>query len=139
MVKWEYAPEVPADVRAMVEPLLLKWEKLVPVWAQRILVRLTEENDAKLTITVREDQRDAILTIHPDWIIWPIDREHAIKHELCHFYNSSLRWEATDCIKHLVGDAYPTSGSRIAESRLVECIERVNNDLVALISRLVVE
>ena len=133
LLRIEYDDGMPPEVRSALDPLIEKWKHIVPAWCQRIWCSWSEDNEQKCQITVREDQRDALLSVHPNWMTLPHEREVTIIHELCHFYNSPLRWEGADCIKLIVGNDHPTPGSRIAESRLTECCERQNNDLVALV------
>jgi len=135
-MKWTWRTSVPPEVKVLAEPILLKWEHLVPVWCTEISVYWIEDDGASASIKVRESQRDAELFIHPNWVTFPDSREDALIHELCHFYNAPLKIEATDSMRAIIGNDYPTPGSKVFEDRLADCIERQNNDLVALISRL---
>jgi hypothetical protein len=134
LIQWH--PAIPPDVRAMAEPLLQKWKHIIPSWCERVFVSWEQADNCKLQIFVREDQRDAILEIHPDWVSFPEERERAIVHELCHFYNAPLKDWAKSCIERIIGNDYPTPGSEVAEHGLDEACERTNGDLIALVMRL---
>jgi hypothetical protein len=131
-----YTEGFPAEVKGIVEPLFEKWKGLAPCWCTEIVVYWKEDLSAKLSISVDEAQRSAEFFVHPNFMTFAHNRERAFVHELCHFYNSPLRWEAKETIEKIVGPDFPTPGSRIAESRLDEVGERQNNDLVALILKI---
>lgn len=84
-------PEVPADVRKSVEPILERWLWVVPTWCHDVRIKYAgdcEDPDDKSVATCEWSlpYRYARITIHGNWMGYTrdVDRESAIVHELVH-------------------------------------------------------
>lgn len=130
---------VPPSVVEVVMPLLMRWSPILPSWVGAIVVLWdSEETQCYAKATVRFEYRRFVLTICPKFLDQPPSRmEHTIVHELCHAYTTPINVAACDSIRLIVGDAYPTPGSRIAEEYLNERVEGCTEDLVYLVRALV--
>lgn len=78
--------EVPAEIRAAVEPHLTRWLGILPGWCEEIIMRWNADTtSASLQTDVRPEYRDVILEVCPSWLDLGEDsRECAVVHELCH-------------------------------------------------------
>jgi hypothetical protein len=81
--RWE--PDFPADLRVIVEPILLRWLPLLPTWCQEFRVRYRGDNENTAQVNVSHRNRWAILTITGNWLDEPeSEREESLIHELVH-------------------------------------------------------
>ena len=88
-VTWE--PDIPADIRAIVEPVLKHWDWLVPTWCQEFDVRYNPMKDARMAVTVNYHNRWAVLHVTGQWFGEPEDmREMCLVHELIHIFLEAL-------------------------------------------------
>lgn len=131
---WE--PDVPAEVRAIAEPLLERWGGLLPTWCQEFVVRYVGgEEDATLKIVINHRNRWALLKLTGLWIGEPpAAREKALIHELIHVGLEPMQQAAA-----LIVDQYAEAGSpahSIAGTMLREGVECSTDDLARAILRL---
>lgn len=127
---------IPAEVRAVVEPLVEKYLVLAPGWLKEVSV-YWDEGSSGAAMTTRDEYRDCILYVGPWFLSCDADeRDSIIRHEYMHLYTTPIKRIAFDCIQNIVGPDYPTPGSRIAECEIDRLHEAMTEDLSILIGRL---
>lgn len=130
-----FCPVCPTEVKDAILPLLEKWSWIVPSWVHDCKVFFVDDNSAKLSITVRESNRDALLNVHPDWLMDTDYRESAVVHELCHCYSTPMQKVGEEYIRQ--NPDYPTPGTKMTEFALTEALERMTCDLAELMMRII--
>lgn len=89
--KIRFSPRVPAEVRATIEPLLVKWAFLIPGWCHAIDVQWDDDDtDGALRISVHYEYRDADLFVIPNFLTGVDHRDRHVVHELMHVFTAPL-------------------------------------------------
>lgn len=136
MVTPRWDAEFPADVRAIVEPVLLRWLPLLPTWCQEFRVRYRGDNANTAQVNVSHRNRWAILTIAGNWLSEPrIEREEAIIHELIHVALEPCWSAASRFLEDVTQDGTPLR--EFAHSALTDGLECSVDDLARSIQRLI--
>lgn len=131
--RWE--PDFPVDIRAIVEPYLLRWIPLLPTWCQELRVRYRGEIGAVAQVDISHRNRWALLIIGGNWLDEPEEeREEAIIHELIHVALEPLSTAASELVETLADDGTPLR--RLAETQLRNGVECSVDDLARSIQRL---
>jgi hypothetical protein len=80
-----FSPNVAAEVRAAIEPHLVKWAFLIPAWCREVCVRWDDEDpDSACRIRARYEYREADLYVCAVFLSEPEERERIVVHELSH-------------------------------------------------------
>lgn len=131
--RWE--PDFPADIRRIVEPVLVRWLDLVPTWCQEFRVRYRGDEQNTLKVNIHHSNRWAVLTITGAWLDEPESaREEAIIHELVHVAVEPLFTAADRAVEELSDEDSPVR--RLASAGLREGLECSVDDLARGIQRL---
>ena len=118
--------EVPAEVSALVVPIVEKLADLIPSWCEELRIRWTADLDHIAQIRLQERYRWAVITLSGMWLdLTSEQRIHTIVHEMIHMHIEPLSAKA----RELVSDELP-------DKLIVEATEAVVCDLADLISRL---
>lgn len=130
--RWE--PDFPADVRAIVEPVLTDCLWLVPTWCQEFIVRYAPHVDARMQTEVSHRNRWAILMVTGQWLNEPADeRTTTLTHELAHLVLEPFAVAANRVKDRLSGDAQGLAddmlrdGLECAVEDLARCLTRLRN------------
>lgn len=132
--RWE--PDFPPDVRAIVEPHLMRWLPLLPTWCQEFRVRYRGDEDATLRIVTNHRNRWAMLVISGNWLDEPeSEREQSIIHELIHVALEPFCTAAGRIVEDLTQEGTPLRS--LADSMFTDGLECSVDDLARSIQRLV--
>lgn len=124
-IRWQ----CPDEIRAAVEPYLLRWLPLVPAWCEEIIMQYEDEpgDGSSLRTEVRYASRDVIFQVCPWWIHGdPETRERHVLHELAHITMGPLVDFTRETIIDLV--ERDTDLRRVLERRCTEAYEAVVED-----------
>ena len=136
MISPTWEPDFPEDVRAIAEPMLMRWLSLLPTWCQEFVVRYVGgEEDATLKIVINHRNRWALLKITGLWLGNPeADREKAIVHELIHVGLEPLHKAADRIVEQYAEEG--SSAHNLASVMLRDGLECSTDDLARSIVRL---
>ena len=82
-ITWD--PDIPEDIRAIVEPHLRRWRGLVPTWCQEFIVRYRPAQDGRMETKVNYRNRWAVIVVTGVWLgETEVEREASLVHELLH-------------------------------------------------------
>jgi hypothetical protein len=85
MNKIHFAPDTSEEVRAAIEPHLLKWSFLIPAWCSEVNVTWRDDDlDGALSVIVHYEYRRADISVLPNFLSSPHRRERNVVHELLH-------------------------------------------------------
>jgi len=132
MVNLTFCSYVQEFTQNEVRELIAKYEFLVPKWCYEIHVWYDADDPSICAISIQEDYRRASLSLGTKWHD-SVTHDDDILHELCHFYNGGIGRVAKDAIEMIVGNDFPTPGSKIAFDHITQAVERCNGDLIHLI------
>lgn len=131
-------PDVPADIRAIVEPYLTRWIGLLPTWCQRFEVRYDPHKQAAMAVHTNHRNRWAQLQVTGEWLAESDrERENAVIHELVHVALEPFVHAAGRILEDLteegtplreLGDSMFTDGMECAVEDLARGIRRVSAD-----------
>lgn len=131
--RWE--PDFPADVRAIVEPILARWLLLLPTWCQEFRVRYRGDLDNTAMVEISHRNRWALLTVSGNWLDEPeSEREEAIIHELLHVALEPLWVAASRLIEDVTPEGSPLRA--LGQSMASDGLEMSVDDLARAIQRL---
>lgn len=132
--RWE--PDFPADLRAIVEPHLMRWLPLLPTWCQEFRVRYRGDGDgATAKVAMSHKNRWAVLTVHGAWIDEPEEeREEAVIHELIHVALEPFSAASGRILEDLTEKDTPLRS--LADSMFTDGLECTVDDLARSIQRL---
>ena len=83
IISWE--PDIPQDVRVIVDIHLQKWMGLLPTWVQEFIVRYDPKQPGRMAAKINYSNRWAMLVVTADWIGEVVEeREAALVHEFIH-------------------------------------------------------
>jgi hypothetical protein len=95
--KINFTPGTSDEVRAAIEPHLLKWEFLIPAWCHEVNVTWKDDDlNGALNIVVHYEYRRADVTICPNFMSIPHRRERNVVHELLHIVTHPIVNTARD-------------------------------------------
>ena len=125
-VKVSVEDEVPAEVSALVVPIVEKLADLIPAWCEELRIKWTADLDHIAQVNVSERYRWAVITLSGMWLDLTSDRRiHTLVHEMIHMHLSPLSGKA----RELVSDELP-------DKLIVDATEAVVCEITDLISRL---
>lgn len=85
MTRFRYDASLPADLRAIVEPHLMRWADLAPAWCHEVCVRWDDDDtEAAIRVDVSYEYRNADLYVLANFLSKPTERDQHIVHELMH-------------------------------------------------------
>jgi len=105
--RFEFEPNFPTDLLHSVAGLLKRYEWLVPLWCQRILVRFRgdSEDGEDADCTTRKDYRWSVITIRGNFLEeTERGRRISIVHELVHIPTTRVFSYAADTVDLLFKD-----------------------------------
>jgi hypothetical protein len=80
-----FSPNVASEVRAAIEPHLVKWAFLIPAWCHELTVKWDDDDTSSaLCVKVFYEYRSADLIVLPNFLTSPAARERDVVHELLH-------------------------------------------------------
>lgn len=110
-VRLLYEGVVPAEVQAVLQPLVAKWEWIIPSICHELRVSFVSEeveDGTLMAVQLSPEYRACNLRVYPLWLKeTKKERERSVVHELCHIVVAPLT-EFTDDIIRRTGK--PTSG-----------------------------
>ena len=115
------------------------WEKvkpLVPPYIDRVSFCWRPESESAMNCNHDQAYRMLSVGITPGSFDGWSQPEDYLRHEIAHWFNAPLEDAALKVIKAILGDDYPTPGSRVAEDYLRHVCESVNVDLEQTFKRL---
>ncbi|MEQ1934663.1 MAG: hypothetical protein ABL962_12435 [Fimbriimonadaceae bacterium] len=124
--------DISDPIRRAVEPIVVKWEHILPDWVRTLHVRELSHNDHAAEFTSQVRYRAA--TLHVAKIaLAQADLEGTIVHEFCHAYTTPCAEPGKDYLK-----AHKVEGADLetAWARMDDHVEAATEDLKALILRL---
>lgn len=127
-----FTPGTSDEVRAAIEPHLLKWAFLIPSWCHEVNVTWRDDHtNGALNIVVHYEYRRADLTICPNFMSIPLRRERCVVHELLHIITQPIVNTAND-----IRDVLEKDSPRLAEwatEMIRHSDESVTCDLTAIL------
>jgi hypothetical protein len=127
--------QMPAEVRAILEPLLDKWDFVLPGWCDQLILEWdTVENDDESTLRCQpqEEYRQIRVIVFGQWLIEQEEnREEAVLHELAHTLSAPLLDHAEDMLELGKGK---TDGKLLDELER-RALERTNCDVTTALMR----
>jgi hypothetical protein len=133
-IEWE--GDFPADLRALVEPVFVPLEALLPTWCQTFVLRNIPTLEKTLQIEISVRNRWAMLRVGPSWFaVTAEERRNSIVHEIYHVLFEPFQWNAARAL-----DAYgPAEGSaerNFLNQMLTDGMEQAVEDMARSILRL---
>lgn len=102
-IQWD--PEMPAEVRAAVGPVLESRWAILPPWLREVRVEFSDLGEASAQANVSYPYRWFRLEIGAAWLVGdPATRQRELAHELCHVILAPIQEFVEDLLDH-VGDA----------------------------------
>ena len=132
-VTWE--PDIPADIRAIVEPHLERWKGLVPTWVQEFIVRYDPMSDNRMAVKVNHRGRWAVLIVTGHWLGEASEeREESMIHEFIHICLEPLVAPVSGIIDDMTDE--DTRERKLVESMFSDGMEASVEDLARCLVRL---
>lgn len=102
-VELYWRPDVPAEIRAALEPYLQQWSHLAPTWCHQVIIAWDPNNTTDaLRATAAEEYRWVRITAAPGFLgEAPTERSNAVIHELVHGLTDPL----CEMLDRLIGQA----------------------------------
>ena len=132
-VYWD--PDIPDDVKAVIERHLSPWLMLIPTWCQEFRVRYHPQRDARMASESNYRNRWATLIVTGEWLgETDKERDNAVRHELCHVILEPL----TSAIYRIINDTLEegTAAYKLSYSLFTDGTEAAVEDLARAIGRL---
>jgi len=135
MVNTYWEPDIPNDLREIVEPILSRWGDLIPTWVQDFSVRYDSEASATARTIVNHRGRWAIFVFTPSWLgTTSKERENALVHELIHINLEPMNCNVMRVLNDVLEKGTPTYS--LAETLFVDGMEASVEDLARALGRL---
>jgi hypothetical protein len=102
-----FDPDIPADIRAIVEAYVDRWSWLLPRWLQRLNVLVRDQGEVNEVANCHSlrHYRWATVTLYSCWLTDNEERrEQSFVHELLHIPTAALAQFSRDAIKLLAKD-----------------------------------
>ena len=132
-VTWE--PDVPDDIKAIVEPHLEHWKDLVPTWCQEFIVRYDAVLDNRMAVKVNYRNRWALLIVTGLWLGETQEaRDKSLSHELIHVNLEPLVAPVVRIIEDTTKEG--TVERSLADSMFSDGMEAAVEDLAQCIVRM---
>ena len=105
-IEWE--GDFPADLRAIVEPVMMPLEIVLPMWCQTLIVRNAPTLEHTVTVECSIRNRWALVRVGPGWFSnTAAEREDSLIHEFSHALIEPFHWTTARAL-----DAYgPEAGT----------------------------
>jgi hypothetical protein len=130
--KIRFTPGISDEVRAAVEPHLMKWAFLIPAWCHEVNVTWRDDDPAgALNIVVHYEYRRADINVLPNFLSCPERRERNVVHELLHIITEPMRNTARD-LRDVVAKGHPDVLGW-ADEMIRHSDESITCDLAALV------
>jgi hypothetical protein len=111
-IEWE--GDFPADLRAIVEPVLAPLERVLPMWCQTLVLRHSPNLESTLQVEISIRNRWVLVRVGPGWFAHPhAEREGSMIHEFCHVLIEPFNWAARRAL-----DAYAPAEGQPARSHV---------------------
>jgi len=124
-----FDPKVPTEVRAAVEPLLRKWEWLIPTWVHQLTVFWNDKDSARICNLAEPEYRRAWIALLNGWLTNdPETRERDVVHELIHFSLEPIASFAETLIERTIPDE-DSAFRKWADEELRRVVEGCTVDL----------
>ncbi len=134
LIRWE--SDIPSDVREIIEPVLSRWENLIPTWCQDFNVRYDHQTQAMGRAIINYRSRWAVLVLTGEWVGSPaLDRENAVIHELVHINLEPLTCPVGRIIEDVLEKDTPAR--ELADSMFTDGMEAAVEDLARGLGRLI--
>jgi hypothetical protein len=105
MARIYWTNDVPAEVRAALEPMLDRWTGLLPTWLHDLVVDYSATEQAGMLMGVEFHYRRANLIVTGQWLTCPPEeREEMLRHELSHIILGPLQDIALDIVRRLTDE-----------------------------------
>lgn len=133
-----YDRSMPKEVREVVAPLVKRYSNYFPQWLNTLHVQWDGDTaDANAMMTTRYDYRECILHVCPHFLdCTERERDRTIRHEFMHAYTTPIKTIATEALRNLLGDDYPSTGSRVVECAIDRIHEAMTEDLAIFTERI---
>lgn len=130
-------PDVPKDLRPILEGHLKRVEHLLPRWINSVRVKSIPvpgegNQDRAATIMIQDEYRCAEISINPLW--WDMDdegRHRTLVHELCHLPFAQIYEIARSVIENCLEDA----AANVMKDQLRRADESATEDTAQMILR----
>lgn len=130
--KIRFTPGISDEVRAAVEPHLVKWAFLIAGWCHEVNVTWKDDDpNGCLNIVVHYEYRRADINVLPNFLSIPHRREQNVVHELLHIVTEPMQNTARD-LRDVVGKQHPDVLAW-AEEMIRHSTESVTCDLATLV------
>lgn len=101
-IRWRDAPN---EIRTAVEPLIRRWEHLLPTWVHFVMVAYDQADSGSMTNRTYPEYRFAKLWVNAGWLTCtPEERSDLVRHEFLHLPIAPLFHLGHDLIDTLVQD-----------------------------------
>jgi hypothetical protein len=129
-VKRTYKAEVPLEVIEVVDPLLDRWQFLLPTWSHELLIGWNKANKGvQMEICTNLEYRWCLLTVFPAFLeSTPAGRDEALRHEMIHALIEPLNILVHDLLQLAKGP-----GHKFLENQRERAIESTVCDLTRAI------
>lgn len=132
-----FCPSVPVEIHEAVSGHIIRAIPVLPAWVNTCHVYYEAEAEHYACVIVQTQTRNITLTISGYFLkVGHEKRERVIFHEFAHCYTSPISDAARESLKAIVGNDYPTPGSKVANLFVDEMMEQATEDLAALFQRL---
>jgi hypothetical protein len=138
MDRFQFKGEFPAEVRPVVEAIILRYDYLLPSWCHHVVVFWkADERDGDIAwCSSKYEYKFASITICPLWLDGDAEeRERAIEHELNHIPTMPL----ADWIRGAITRLVPKECKPELQAELLESLriwnESVTSELVDIMRR----
>lgn len=134
VLRWE--ADFPADIRAIVEPVLEPWRPLFPTWCQELILRFDPKPAARMQAELNHRSRWGVLIVTASWLADPpAQRESSLVHEIVHFALEPLAVAVKAGLDEAIPDA-DDRARRLAERIVTDALECSVEDLAQGLVRL---
>lgn len=133
-IEWE--GDFPEDLRAIVEPVFVGLENIIPTWCQTVVFRNAPSLDSTLQIELSLRNRWALIRVGPDWLSSTgVERQNSMIHELCHALIEPYQWTVGRVV-----DAYgpedDSPGKKVLDQILSDGVEQAVEDMARAMQKL---
>ena len=105
MVDFQFWPDVPAEIRLALGPLMHRWAYLLPGWCHWVRIYYEPSDDGSIKNTAEPEYRGVRLTVCADWLHGTAERRNElIVHEFLHVPLAPMVHLAKELIHSLVAD-----------------------------------
>jgi len=132
MIEVCWYPDVPAEIKAVAEPLIHRYLHLLPPWVKWLRVYYQDSGSAFINVQYR--YRELKLTVAAGLLLGDEEfRRNTFLHEFAHAYTAPISDTATTSMRIALGEDH--NALKIAEEAMDAVMESMTEDLATLFAK----